>query len=454
MAFSFSLDDMTEDLSDLITSRCLVYPHKTQYCPEPEPVSCVEVCEGQTYLPLGLWRDFWTTFPNSGHHKARFVCHKEMYTLETDPKGARDQDVVVAQIYQRLKKTHTAFIAAFPGFGKTSCGNYLASRIGLKTAVLCHINEVQTQWVEEFETHSTAHVQRVKGKTLKAQANVYIMGLRRALKLDREDLAKIGFVIFDEAHIATQTALCQSLLKFQPKYVLGLSATPKRNDGLHQLLALYFGDPRRFVVREEVKDFEVVGVFTPFTPTIKYSFVKGRRVPNWALLSKSLAENPERHQLIVDLVQEHPEEVILVLSDRIIQNEALYALLQEAGENVEIRTDKNQKTWNRECRVLISGKLRCGVGFDFPRLTMLIMASDVKAEQLKQYEGRVRAQNSKVFHLVDNYTTLHSHWAGRDGGCQAWYLARGANVTIRDLRPKEKDEASLLPSRNMLAKNV
>ena len=52
----------------------------------------------------------------------------------------------------------------------------------------------------------------------------------------------IGTVIIDEAHVATKTCFTQSLFKFRPYYLIGLTATPDRADGLHNLYKPFFED--------------------------------------------------------------------------------------------------------------------------------------------------------------------------------------------------------------------
>ena len=94
----------------------------------------------------------------------------------------------------------------------------------------------------------------LKGVNIKLDptADVYIVGIRKASMMKNEDFVNIGTVIIDEAHIATVTAFTQTLLKFQPRYLIGLSATPDRpSDGLHSIFNFYFGPTKDFIIRRE-----------------------------------------------------------------------------------------------------------------------------------------------------------------------------------------------------------
>ena len=52
--------------------------------------------------------------------------------------------------------------------------------------------------------------------------------------------------------------------------------------------------------------------------------VKGRLVPDWNLITNSIAYNSERQDYIVDLCLSHKDHRILVLSDRQEQSTAIY----------------------------------------------------------------------------------------------------------------------------------
>ena len=52
---------------------------------------------------------------------------------------------------------------------------------------------------------------------------------------------EFGFVIYDECHHLGAEIFSRALLKTGFKYLLGLSATPKRTDGLSKVFEWYLG---------------------------------------------------------------------------------------------------------------------------------------------------------------------------------------------------------------------
>ena len=431
MSFAYPLEHLTPEVNALIEKHCVQRRKKDRYTPNPEPSSCLAVNNEDScaYLPLGIWKELYDEFPNDyiRHPRTKMKCTKKMYTLATDPKKYRDQDVVTKQALAKLKVDRTVFLALPCGYGKTSAGNFLSCALGYKTLILCHIKVVLEQWLEEYQKFSTAKVQYVKGKKLDPTADVYIMGVRKASLMPREVFKDIGTVIFDEAHIATITAFTHSMLNSQPRYLIGLSATPDRSDGMHKLLTCYFGPKKNYIIREEVKDFTVFKVQTPFEPEISYCMTPdGSMVPDWTKMINSLAYNEKRQAWAIKLVKNNPDAKIMILTDRVIEAKAIHKKLIAMGESADLLVeDVKSSQWDRDCRVLVGGMKKCGVGFDDSSRTVLILLTD--KTDVRQFEGRIRTVDNKVYDFVDNYQTFENHWADSR---EPWYLKRGAKIKI------------------------
>lgn len=303
---------------------------------------------------------------------------------------------------------------------------YLSLTLGLKTMVICHFDVVRRQWPGEYAAFSgdSVKVQLLSGKTkLDPDADVYIAGVQKAGNMSAEDFAEIGTVIIDEAHIATATAFTKTLLKFTPRYLIGLSATPDRPDGLHNLLTCYFGSRKDFIVRKEVKNFTVIKYTTDYEPEISYRVVRGNVSMDWTKVTSSLALNKNRQEEIARIAISHPEQKIIILSDRVEQSEGIYEILKGMGESVELLVG-TRKTWDKTKRILVAGTKKGGVGLNDPELTMLILASDAK--DVRQFEGRIRTTDNLVYDVVDKFSTLENHWKLR----KKWYEGRGATVVL------------------------
>lgn len=447
MSFSIPFSQFTEEIKEHISNQCIMKPASSLYVTEPEPVYCFEVdtAREKIHIPMGVWPTLYDRFPTTKQlaslisNKKEYIMKKKPFTIETDPKHYRDQDVVFAESIEILKRNGALFLGLPTGFGKTTMGILLACYFGLKTVVTCHLDLVNSRWLEDFSKETNCKVQHVKGKTLDPDADVYIIGVKKLSMMDRDLFNDIGTVIFDEAHIATITAFTSSLLKFNPRYLIGLSATPKRADGMHKLFEIYFGGKENFILRKETKNFTVYKVETSFVPQISYTLVRGQSTIDWNCIVNSLAFNEERQDLAVEIAtsDENKDKYIMILSDRKEQSEAVYKKLIGKGEHVALLIGTTKK-WDKTCRILVAGTKKAGVGFDDPRLNMLILLSDTK--QVAQFEGRLRTIDSVIYDFVDYYKTLETHWRIRE----KWFLERGATIEVISMGGRMCDTVSLL----------
>ena len=427
MSICIKYSTLSKKVKRELKSTLTTKPLQTQYEQSPKKLKCYELDRENDIMcvPLSQWVTLWDEFPSSRdeYTKTKVKFNGKLYTKETDPmKRGRDQTTVFKEAVSRLKNKHSCFIAAFCGYGKTTVGACLSAHFKLKTAIICHSDIIKEQWKETFEEFTNAKVQIVKGKKpLDPKVDVYIMGIQKSSTISREWLENIGFVIVDEAHICTETAFTNSLLRFQPLYMVGFSATPDRNDGLHKLLYMYFGPLNDFICRSETKNFTVTKYMTQYKPKINYRLVMGKMTLDWNLVMSSLAENEDRQREIVQIAINHPKEKIIILSSLTVQSRGLYDKLIDAGESVELLIGTKKK-WDKTKRILVAGTKKGGVGMDDSSLTMLILASSTK--DVRQFEGRIRTTDNLIYDVVDDNKTLERHWEIRED----WYEERGATI--------------------------
>lgn len=441
MAIALSLKETNKELRSKIIKEFRVTPKKTQFVTNPEPlfIFCVNQNEGKIYIPMGVYGDYirdpksskgsvfsesYEKFPFYKHPKIKIPPKFNLLTKETDPLGrGRDQDIVVKKALHKLNKYHTVFISCFTGFGKTKCAIYILLTLGYKAIILCHNDTIKGQWKDELlDSTENIKIQIISGnQSFKEDADVYIIGILKAKSLTREDVKHIGTVVIDEAHICTVTAFTCSLLKFQPKYLIGLSATPERSDGLQNLLSFYFGPKEKFIIREEIKNFTVIKYTTKYTPEISYNHFQGETVLAWSDMMTSIAEIKDRQIEIANIAINYNTHKIILICDRVAMAKSIYNYLTEKGESVVLFIE-NQKSWDKSKRILITSVQKGGVGLNDPSLNMLILAADMK--NVKQCEGRIRTTNNIVVDIVDDYETFERHYSIRE----KWYLKRGATI--------------------------
>lgn len=457
MSFSVPLNSLSEPDKIHIREQCIVTEKKNVYKNSPKKVTIYSVNkeEKTVILPLGLWKDFYDSFPNlyTSHKKlsSRVFKGKLLDSRSETSSDHRDQVTVVKEAFKSLKETNVCLLALHTGFGKSVVAIYLSLLLGFKTIIICHYRALHSQWIEYIsrftnlkaeviskktnflnndipsdvrtlsERDQTSPDIRTKSGLSQAPLDIYIVGAKKASKLDPLNLKDIGTVIVDEVESICTETFSLSLQNLKPRFLIGCSATPDRADGLHKILYPYFGPSSSFIFRKTSKKFTVIKYNTEFIPEVRYNF-KGNI--DWVNFISSLSNNLERQKFICDIItkEEYKERRILVFVSRIDEINNLYnTLREERNESVDFLT-QSKKTYDKACRILIGTYKKIGVGFDVTDRDLTIFSGDCK--DIRQPEGRVRLENNTIIDVVDKHYFLQSHWEKR----KKWYLSRGAEI--------------------------
>lgn len=322
-----------------------------------------------------------------------------------------EQKEIKTEAIQHLNKYGSTIISAYCGFGKTITSIYIATKIGLKTIIVCHRIILINQWKESIERFcDNAKIQIIEGDDkIDDSCDFYIINAINIPKREISEYKNIGTALVDEIHILLAEKMSLGLKYIFPRYVIGLSATPYRMDGLNQLFDYYFGV--RKIERKLYRKHIVYKVMTGFKPEVKLN--RTGKV-DWNSVLNSQCEDEKRNELIVNIVKKYNERIFLILCKRVNQANYLVKRLEEEKEDVTSLIGSEQK-YEQSSRILIGTVSKIGVGFDHPRLNTLIIASDVE-QYFIQYLGRIfRVKDSDpyIFDLVDNYGLLEKHFKTR-----------------------------------------
>lgn len=338
-----------------------------------------------------------------------------------------EQKEVRKEAIKQLSSSGSILLSMYCGFGKSSTSMKLACDIGLRTLIIVNKLILIKQWEEGIKTFCpNASVQKLTTRSKKDNSDFYIINAQNVEKMGKSFFSDVGTVIVDEAHLIMAETLSRCLQWVHPRYLIGLTATPYRPDGLNALLELYFGKYK--IIRTLWREHLAYKVSTGFKPTIELA--QNGRV-NWGIVLDSQANNTDRNELIIKILKYHSNRNFLVLTKRVSQGEYLLKRLEEEGESVTSLLGSNQE-YNLSSRILIGTSSKIGVGFDHAKLDALLLAGDVE-QYFVQYLGRVfRTKEVKpiIFDLVDDYTILNKHFNTR----RKIYQDHGGEVCNFDLK--------------------
>lgn len=332
--------------------------------------------------------------------------------------------------YEAMKDHADGILAAGPSFGKTVIAARLIALRQLSTLVITTGDQLSVQWKESlgrFLSIKMKPQERKKGRKPKYDITngIGIFDRRTGIvdvvnyqmlhpEKKEEDawippafLQEYGFVIVDECHHAAAATFRKILTVCKPKYVLGLSATVKRQDGMEPLVTFQCG-PIRFRYGTDAIAFSrnmVLHLVPRFTPERKPLTIPDS---SWTVptMITMLSESPERNNHIVEDVKGSLQEghIPLVLTHRIKHVELLSELLTREGVNayslhgkLDEKTKRKTMEKVRELKAgegaIVAVGQYFGEGMDIPQVDVLFLTTPSSWEGIiVQYTGRILRQ--------------------------------------------------------------
>ena len=306
------------------------------------------------------------------------------------------------------------------GQGKTVCALNVISRLKRRTLVLCHKAFLIDQWRERASFFLPgARVGIIRQCKVELDADIVIASLQSVALRDYEANTFDGFglLVIDEAHHLSAPCLSRALQKLPMRYVLALSATPERRDGLTSLLYDSMGP---ILYRSERPQEHVMVSRLVYTNRSKQTELLGRdNKPMFARMLNKLADDSERTAIVAQHLHQHLKSgrQIIVLSDRINQLEAMTAAVVALGTSADDvglyigRCTAAERETASTKQLIMSTYSLAREGLDLGRLDTLCLMTP--SSSVEQATGRILRPNEDkkvplVIDVVDPFS-LFAH---------------------------------------------
>ena len=231
------------------------------------------------------------------------------------------------------------------GYGKTALAIKAACELGVKTLVIVTKEYIADQWEDSLYKFVGNHVNvgKIQQKVIKVEDKDFVIAILNSIA-QKDYLAEIfeefGLCIFDEVHHLGAQCFSQALPKVGCKYMLGLSATPNRKDGLSKVFYGYLGElfhsekrnsqnqvfVKRIVLSGDVDGYEEVRINMGRKPIL-----------NISRMLSNLSESVIRNKIIID-------GIIPAIYKRNIK------------PSTKDKKDKNKKTKNNRVTLFLSAR--------------------------------------------------------------------------------------------------
>lgn len=334
---------------------------------------------------------------------------------------------------RQILRNQDGIIVAPPGSGKTVMVLEAIRRSKQKALIIVDKKQLVDQWAERCQEFLGIKVNDPDDTRIQVQTVQSLMRANRAWGSRNA----FGFVCLDECHHISAKTYGDVLTTYNPTFRIGVSATPKRSDGLEKLAAASIGPIIHVVTDEQLREASflvkptIIKVPTDFRYVYwgdhfakenqecqvpgckKFPRAHGHR-NNYAKVISALAEDKDRNARIARTVMVNVNGANLIVSDRLGHLEALRNACIEAGfdpARVHMLTGR-EKSEERAIVTRQAGYGACVIlstiakeALDIPRLDRLHLAWPVKKPHLlEQTIGRVtRAHPDKSDALVYDY---------------------------------------------------
>ena len=319
------------------------------------------------------------------------------------------------------------------GRGKTVMALKIISLLKTKTLIIVHKEFLLNQWVERIaEFLPTAKVGRIQGPIFDIDGKDIVIGMLQTL-YDREfetadPFASFGLTIIDEVHRSGSQQFSKALVRIITPYMLGISATVERKDGLTKLLYMFIGPKIYSEERDDqdpvcVRAIEYVSKDVEFNETVldwkgntQYSSMITKlcaygprsdfivRVLNDLFLEAENAGKPTIQVMILA----HNRSLLTYFYDSIVHQGFATVGYYVGGMKQSALTETEGKN------IVLATYAMAAEALDIKSLSILVMATP--KTDIIQSVGRilrVRHENPVIVDIVDKHDVFQRQWKQR-----------------------------------------
>ncbi len=304
---------------------------------------------------------------------------------------------------KKLVDHDVGILHAPTAFGKTVVAIGIIAKRKTNTLILAHTRQLVDQWKERLSAFLEGVDIGVVGGGKRKHTGCIDIATYQSL-LNRKDnsvdplLLSYGQVIIDECHHISAPNYERLLSDVRARYVLGLTATPERQDGHQPIIFMQAGPVRHRVKIDEQTRFEQQVIIRPSADKPPELLVSEER-PHISDVYRWLMGSEKRNELIVQDIATQIEigSNPLVLTERREHARLLGQALSDQGyETIVLRGAMRPRERAqvmekaKTAQALIATGKYIGEGFDLPRLDTLFLALPISWKgSLVQYAGRI-----------------------------------------------------------------
>jgi superfamily II DNA or RNA helicase len=372
----------------------------------PRIISLYDINERYIILPRGLVGQVKQLF--SKNNANLLIEDKRIIKKIDKPDFSLELRDEQKSAFNKMLKQDYSLLIAPPGFGKTAIASAIITKRKVNTLILIHKTTLLDQWAERLSEYFDIDIKEIGklGKGKKKLTSKIDISTLQSLKNRPELIEDYSQIIIDEVHHIPAVSFEIPLKRFRGKYVVGLSATPKRKDGMHPIMFMQCGEIAYEEKRQVEKIHELITIKTEFEAL----------QDDFALILNKLLEDFDRNNKIVEEIEKIKDRNVLILSDRIEHLNIIYHLLDAKDikstllhGGLKTKMQKEALEESRNSNIILSTSSYIGEGIDFSHLDTIVLTMPISfSGRIVQYLGRIgrRGQKCLAIDFVDELTPM------------------------------------------------
>ena len=314
-----------------------------------------------------------------------------------------------------------------PGKGKTVMALNIISKLKTKTLVVVHKTFLLNQWKERISQFlPQAKVGLIQGQIIDVEGKDIVIGMLQTLStkdLNETIVKEFGLTVYDECHHLSAEVFSNVMIRIHTNYVVGLSGTMTRKDGLTKVFKYFIGP----VVHKEKTDLttevlvKAVLFEDPYNDEFNEVKTDFRGNPMYSSMITKLCQNENRSSMITNIIhhelKQNKEQQIMILAHNKTLIQSLYdsIITFEPSIGFYIGGMKEDALKESESKkVIIATYAMASEGLDIKTLTTLCMATP--KSDVCQSVGRIlRSKHTQpmVIDIIDAHDIFKKQYTKR-----------------------------------------
>ena len=327
------------------------------------------------------------------------------------------QKIIIDKYINHVSMSGGGLLDVEPGKGKTVMALNIISKIKKKTLVIVHKTFLMNQWKERIEQFlPDAKVGFIQGKILDIDNKDIVIGMLQTLStkdFSEEIITQFGLTVYDECHHLSAEVFSQVMIRINTNYILGLSGTMTRKDGLTKVFKWFIGPVVHKEKSESQEEVLIKALYFEDPYNDEYNNVetdfKGN--PQYSKMISKICSNENRTSMILNVIQHelkdnYEQQIMILAHNKSLIVELFHkAQLFEPSVGLYIGGMKEEQLKESENKkIIIATYAMASEGLDIKTLTTLCMATP--KTDVCQSVGRILRSKHKrplVIDIVDKH---------------------------------------------------